>query len=216
MVLNFPEILVAATLLILPELLGAAPQNDDCSKAVLLRNLSGWCSSPSQYTNEKATPSGLLNPVCFPSYLLEKDNAVWFKFTAIANTVNISVIGAVDGDPKGTIQFPQFALYQGSCGDLRYVACMSDGIGYNIAETFVNSLVIGETYYLRVAARSNSTGTFQLCVNNYNPVPSPSSDCASVVVLCDKSPFPVPSVVCVGRYAHDLCNIFVPTESSSA
>lgn len=213
---KLPEILLVATLMTLPGWLGAAPQNDDCSRAILLRNVSGWCSAPRQYTNQNATPSGLENPDCFPSYLLEKDNDVWFKFTAKANTVNISVIGAVDGNPKGTLRFPQFALYQGSCGNLRYVACMSDGIGYNIVETFVNALVIGETYYLRVDARNNSTGTFQLCVNNYNPVPSPSSDCATAVVLCDKSPFTVPSVMGVGRNAHELGNICVPTESSSA
>ena len=216
MFLKFPEILFAAALVTLPGWLGAAPQNDDCSQAILLRNVSGWCSSPRQYTNQNATPSGLQNPECFPSYLLENDNDVWFKFTAIANTVNISVIGGVNDNPKGTLRFPQFALYQGSCGNLRYVACISDGLGYNISETFVNSLVIGETYFLRVAARSNSTGTFQLCVNNYNPVPSPSSDCATAVVLCDKSPFTVPSVVGVGRNAHELGNICLPAESSSA
>jgi outer membrane protein OmpA-like peptidoglycan-associated protein len=216
MFLKFPEILFATALIALPGWLGAAPQNDNCSQAILLRNVSGWCSAPRQYSNQNATPSGFQNPECFPSYLLENDNDVWFKFTAIANTVNISVIGAVGGNPKGTLHFPQFALYQGSCGDLRYVACISDGLGYNITETFVNSLVIGETYFLRVAARNNSTGTFQLCVNNYNPVPSPSSDCASAVVLCDKSPFTVPSVMGVGRNAHELGNICVPTESSSA
>jgi outer membrane protein OmpA-like peptidoglycan-associated protein len=195
----------------------AAPANDDCSKAFPLRDVTNWCSSPRQFTNFAATASGDENPGCFPSYLLDADNDVWFKFTAVASAVSISVTGAIATNPGGTLQNPQFAVYRGSCSSgLREIACISDGQGYHIVETMVGNLAIGETYYLRVDGRNNKTGTFQLCVNNFNPVPSPSSDCSSAVVLCDKSPFTVPSVTSAGFDRRELPpGICVPEESQS-
>ena len=195
-----------------------APANDDCSKAFLLKDVTNYCSSPRQFTNEGSTASGFDNPGCFPSYLLEPDNDVWFKFTAIANTVNISVIGAISGDPKGTLQNPQFSLYTGSCSrGLLEIACISDGRGFNISETFINDLAIGGTYYLRVDGRNGKTGSFQLCINNYNPVPSPSSDCNTAVVLCDKSSFTVPSISGAGLDRFEMPpGICLREESSSA
>ena len=199
--------------------ISVAPSNDDCSKAITIKNVSNYCSSPQQFTNEGATPSGYDNPVCFPGLsLFAQDNDVWFKFTAKANTVNISVIGAINGNPKGTLKNPQFALYQGSCKNgLLEIACISDPQGYHIVETFVNDLAIGGTYYLKVSGRSGNSGTFQLCINNYNPVPSPSSDCSSAVVLCDKSSFTVPNVIGPGRNRFELPDgICLREETSSA
>ncbi|MBI5914900.1 MAG: OmpA family protein [Bacteroidetes bacterium] len=197
--------------------LSAAPANDHCSKAFVLKDVTGWCSSPRQFTNYAATPSGANNPICFPGFVTDADNDVWFKFTAVATVANISVIGAIKNNPGGTLQSPQFALYRGECSALREVACISDGHGYNIVETFVGNLVVGETYYLRVDGRNNKSGTFQLCVNNFNPVPSPSSDCPTAVVLCDKSGFTVPSMMSAGRNRAELPKgICVPEESQSA
>lgn len=197
--------------------LDGAPTNDHCSKAFQINNVKGWCSSPRQFTNFAATPSPVENPGCFPSYLLDDDNDVWFKFTAVATMANISVIGAIQNNPGGTLQYPQFALYRGSCsGKMREVACISDAQGNHIVETFVSNLIVGETYFLRVDGRNNRTGTFQLCVNNFNPVPSPSSDCSTAVVLCDKSSFTVPSVTSAGLNRRELPpGICVPEESQS-
>ncbi len=195
-----------------------APGNDHCSTAYLLKDVTNYCSSPRQFTNDGARPSGVEGPGCFPSFLLEPDNDVWFRFTAVANTVNISVIGAVNGNPKGTLQNPQFALYAGTCdGQLLDIACISDAQGYHIAETFINDLAIGGTYYLRVDGRNGKTGSFQLCINNYNPVPSPSSDCSTAVVLCDKSSFTVPSISGAGFNRFEIpFGICLKEESSSA
>ncbi len=195
----------------------AAPANDHCSKATKLADVTNWCSSPRQYTNEGATPSGADNPVCFPSYLTDPDNDVWFQFTAVATTVNVSVIGAIRDNPKGTLQFPQMALYRGNCGGLLVVACISDSRGYNIVETFVTGLSVGGTYYIRVDGRNGKRGSFQLCTNNFNPVPSPSSDCSSAVVLCDKSSFTVPSVLGAGNNKVEITSgTCLQEESSSA
>ncbi len=198
--------------------LAASPANDHCTQAFTISNVRNWCSSPAQFTNVGAMASLLENPGCFPSYLADTDNDVWFKFTAIATVANISVIGAIKNKPSGTLQYPQFAVYQGSCsGRMREVACISDAMGNHIAETFVSNLVVGGTYFIRVDGRHNKTGTFQLCVNNFNPVLSPSSDCSSAVVLCDKSSFTVPSVNGAGVDRHELPpGLCVPDESQSA
>lgn len=195
-----------------------AASYDDCSKAFSLSNVKGWCSSPRQFTNVGAKPSGMEDPDCFGNVMADHDNDVWFKFTASATVANISVVGAIRNNPGGTLQNPQFAVYRGSCGKgMVQVGCISDGQGFHIVETFVSNLVIGATYYIRVDGRNNKTGTFQLCVNNYNPVPSPSSDCSTAVVLCDKSPFTVPSVTTAGRNKSELPpGSCVPTESQSA
>lgn len=195
----------------------AAPANDHCSKAMWLKDVTNFCSSPRQFTNYEATPGGPDPANCFPSYINDTDNDVWFKFTAVATVVNISVIGAIENNPGGTLQDPQFALYRGECKALFEVGCISDGQGYNIVETFISNLAVGETYFLRVDGRNKKTGTFQLCINNFNPVPSPSSDCLSAVVLCDKSSFTVPSMSNAGRNTSELQKgICVPEESQSA
>jgi outer membrane protein OmpA-like peptidoglycan-associated protein len=83
------------------------------------------------------------------------------------------------------------------------VGCYTDSRGYHIAETFA-SLTAGQTYYIRVDGKYNKTGTFQLCVNNYNAVPDPNGDCSDAVVLCDNSSFTVPTVVGYGKYQDPL------------
>lgn len=197
--------------------LQAVPANDHCANAYFIKNVKNWCSSPKQFTNYAATPSAVENPGCFPSFLMDADHDVWFKFTAVATTVNISVIGAIKNNPGGTLQLPQLALYKGGCsGKMREIACISDAQGNNIVETFIGNLIVGEAYFIRVDGRNNRTGTFQLCVNNFNPVPSPSSDCSTAVVLCDKSSFTVPSVTSAGQNRRELpLSCCVPEESQS-
>jgi outer membrane protein OmpA-like peptidoglycan-associated protein len=193
----------------------AQPKNDDCQSAITLSDVTGWCSSPRQYSNNYATASGFDRALCFFGSG-DIDNDVWFKFRAIGNTVNISVIGAIAKNPKGSLQFPQIVLYRGSCsGMMTEVGCFSDAQGYNIAEMFA-SLTIGETYYLRVDGKFDRTGSFQLCVNNYNAVPSPSGDCSSAVVLCEPQAFTVPKVVGYGKYRDNLGNTCLRGGESSS
>ncbi|MCC6724500.1 MAG: PKD domain-containing protein, partial [Saprospiraceae bacterium] len=195
----------------------AQPANDNCTKAMLLKDVTNYCSQPRQFTNHMATPGGPDPARCFPSYLGDTDNDVWFKFSAVATVVNISVVGAIPRTPGGTLQKPQLALYRGECKALYEVGCISDGQGFNIVETFIYNLVVGQTYFIRVDAREGNTGSFQLCVNNFNPVPSPSSDCLSAVVLCDKSTFTVPNMTSAGKQRKELPKgTCLPDETQSA
>jgi gliding motility-associated-like protein len=177
----------------------AQPLNDDCNTAINLTDLSNWCSATSAYNNSNATPSQPAPPTCFP----QADPAdIWFSFVAEANTANITIIGNSSnssGITGGTLNSPQFALYSGSCGDLTEVECSSDNSNSNVVESFAGPLTIGQTYYLRIDGRNTNLGSFQLCINNFNQVPEPEQDCNTSVILCDKSPFTVQSVVGFGQ-----------------
>ncbi len=174
----------------------AQPSNNECNNATALTSLSNWCSDAGQYSNAGATESVQPSPGCFPNN--QPNNDVWFSFIAQATDVNISVIGNTNFDSGGTLSNPQFALYEGDCNGLADIACASDATGTNIVQSFAFGLNVGQTYYIRVSARDGNTGTFQLCINNFNEVPSPSGDCNTAVVLCDKSPFTVPNIQGIG------------------
>jgi gliding motility-associated-like protein len=182
----------------------AQPANNECANATPLTNLSNWCSAIAAYSNTGATQSSVILPGCFPQNDTHRD--IWFSFVAQANTLNVRVIGATSGNipPGGTIQDPELAIYSGNCNNLVEVQCASDAFNLNVAETFAGPLTIGQTYYIRVAARDENTGTFKLCLNNYNAIPELSSDCTSAVILCDKSPFSVEQAVGEGSDPNEV------------
>jgi gliding motility-associated-like protein len=151
------------------------------------------------YTNVNATPTGP-DPFCFPDVGLD----VWFSFVAVGTDVSINVIGNTPSNPGGSLNNPQFAIYSGNCGNLTEIQCSSDAFGTNITETFAGPLTVGETYYIQVSARDGNQGTFELCVNNFNGVPEPDSDCPTGVILCDKSPFVVESVQGEGSVSNEV------------
>jgi gliding motility-associated-like protein len=198
----------------------AQPANDECINATPLTDVSNWCSAIAEFSNIGATESPEPSPFCFPT--IQENNDVWFSFVAIAPDINISVIGAIAVNPGGTLTLPQLALYEGDCGNLNEIECISDAFNNNAVQTFGGPLNVGETYYIRVSARVGATGTFELCVNNFNQVPEPSGDCPTGVILCDKSPFTVDFVTGVGSITGEIGNVSCNsatcqiTESSSS
>ncbi len=191
-------------------------QSDECATATVLANVSNYCSASGEFDNIGASASGILQAGCFPSV----NNDVWFSFTAIATTLNVTVVGNTTGPtgPGGTLDEPQFAIYSGNCSTgLILEACISDNFGTNIVETFAGPLTIGQTYYIRVDGRNGDTGSFQLCVNNFNAVADPNGDCPTGVILCDKSTFTVESLVGTGNNNNEFDqNICIQTEFASA
>jgi gliding motility-associated-like protein len=202
--LRYQSLFLICTLFSFSSLI-AQPINDDCEDAIELSNVSNYCSAKGEFTNVGATETNPNNPSCWPQFSTVND--VWFSFTAEATDVSIIVAGNTSGNVPsgGTLNNPQFALYQGNCnGTLTEVQCASDGFDFHVVESLAGPLNVGETYYIRVAARNNNTGTFQLCVNNFNEIPDPSSDCNTGVVLCDKSPFTVEIVSGTGTNTNEI------------
>ena len=200
---NLSAILVVGLFYISPLL--AQPVNDDCNNAITLDDVTNFCSSVGAYNLTGATPSSQTLPSCWP--LVSQENDIWFQFTAEATDVNIVMLGNTSGaiGPGGTLQSPQFALFEGDCdGVFTEVACSSDNSNTNITESFAGPLTIGQTYYIRAGARDGNVGSFQLCIDNFNGVPEPSGDCNDAVVLCDKSPFTVESVTGTGNNNNEV------------
>ncbi|MDF1694532.1 MAG: gliding motility-associated C-terminal domain-containing protein [Saprospiraceae bacterium] len=158
--------------------------NDDCQFATFISDIDGYCSEPAEFTNINAMPDPVFSDVCFLNYL----NGVWFSFVPKEPAINVRVFGT--GIGLNTLQFPKMALFS-SCGN--FLTC-SPGKSQNSDEFVISGLTIGQVYYLMVESAENLEGTFQLCIDDFTPTPSPESDCDKAVVLCSKEPFSVESL----------------------
>ena len=159
------------------------PLNDSCVNAITISNLNAWCSDTAEYTNVNATTDTLSEASCWVGNSSGRD--VWFKFTAIASGVNITISGI--GTNLGTVDYPQIGLYTGSCSSLTEVGCGQASFMHSFANSYIVGLNIGQTYYIRIGDTYNFPGTFQLCVNNFTPPITPGNDCATASYLCNKN-----------------------------
>lgn len=183
------------------------PANNNCTNAIELTELSNWCSINAEFTSVDATASLTTVPACFPNNQNEPVNDVWFTFLAQATEINISVVGNTSINPGGSLEDPQIALYAGDCtGGLTEIECISDAFNVDAIQTFAGPLAVGVRYFIQISARNAQTGTFQLCVNNFNQVPEPSGDCDPGVILCDKSPFTVEFLSGAGNNPNETPN----------
>ena len=183
-------------------LFAQVPVNNECEGAINLPNVRGiQCSADRAYTNIGATPSTVASVSCFTPSGAD----VWFKFTAIATDVRITIIGATPAAAGGTLRRPEVALYYGNnCDDKSEIRCTRDLTGGNTIELYMGGLFPGSVYYVRVQGANAGTGTFRLCINNYNPPSNISSDCPTSASLCDKSPFAVQSVTGAGSNPREM------------
>ncbi len=187
----------------------AQPANDNCNGAYFLPNIDNYCSDPGEFTNIGATADPPSPDLC----LLNYSNGVWFAFQPQKLGVFIEVVGNENG--VGTMENPAVALYAGSCSNLIYDNC-SPGQTVGRAEFSVPDLIVGATYYLLVMGGGGNEGTFQLCMREFNPIPSPESDCPDAVVLCDKSPFFVENLGNEGLIPGEADGTCISGEKSSA
>jgi gliding motility-associated-like protein len=172
------------------------PSNDDCNNPIVINNVTNYCSPVAAFTNVNATPSSYSPSSCFGA-TTGKD--VWFAFRATATDVSITVRGNTDQGPGGTLEDPQVSLYFGTCGGtINELECQSSQAFNNITEAYQGGLFVGSIYLIRIQGRTNQSGTFQLCITNYNPPVEPTSDCPKSSILCDKSPFVVKKVTGAG------------------
>ncbi len=189
-------ILLPIFFLFLSSSLYAQPSNDECDGAIAIPNVIDWCSNIAEFTNETATPSGFGPASCINA----TTNDVWFTFTTVATDVVIVVNGNSGNASGGTLIGPQVSLYSGDCdGTINEQECEVPNFGTNIVELYKGGLIIGETYIIRVQGLTANMGTFQLCVNNFNPPVFPGSDCVTSAVLCDKTAFVIPQVIGAGN-----------------
>ncbi len=168
----------------------AQPAYDDCSGAYFLEDASDWCSGPGAFSNQQASPSALPAPSCFSGSSAD----VWFTFIPFGAGITVTVIGNTG---LNLLERPEIALYEGNCNSLEERACAPGIAQSNVNSLYFGGLSLGVPYYIRIQA--GSLGTFQLCINNYNPPEEPSSDCPEAAVLCNKESFVVQKLIGPGN-----------------
>lgn len=188
----------------------AQPFNDECESAQVLENVDDWCSADGQFNNVGATSSGYGAPDCWDGAAHD----VWFRFTATATAVNIYISGAGN---EGTLQNPMVALYvdNGCFGTIYQKQCKIDFNQSNSIELTEGALIVGESYLIRVDGQNGNTGTFKLCIKNFNPPVEPGQDCSSAALLCDKSPFVVKYVTGAGNDPNETNNTCISEEKQT-
>jgi gliding motility-associated-like protein len=153
-----------------------APANDNPDNAILVPIVKSFCSNDGAYTSSGAT-----------SFFTNDTNKdVWFKFTAVAFDVSITVTA----NGTAPLNSPGIDLYTYDANTTTYTNIVGSPANGGIVTTYYKgALTIGQTYYFRVYGRSNNTGTFKLCINNYNPVLQVGQDYVTASVLCSKASF---------------------------
>ncbi|MEM9887519.1 MAG: hypothetical protein AAF849_16605 [Bacteroidota bacterium] len=177
------------------------PANDDCENATFLEETMNFCSPQAAFTNAGATTSGFDGASCFSG----AGEDTWFFFIALATDVTIIIRGDTRVAPGGSLRNPEAALYEGSCtSTLQQLECQTDNENNHIIELYQGGLIPGQTYLLRVQGRNGRTGSFQVCINNFNPPVDPTSDCPQASILCDDSGFSVQTVTGAGSNTREL------------
>jgi hypothetical protein len=140
---------------------GSGYGNDNCANATVLW-VESYCNAISA-TNVNATPS---TPApeggCSPSSY--KD--VWFKFNMPGGSYPHVTIRTTAGSLEDAVM----EVYAGnSCSALIFIACEDDNINGNGSMMPVISVegYAGATIYVRVWGYWGQTGTFNICVFNY-------------------------------------------------
>jgi len=136
--------------------------NDDCNGAILLEDVTTFCSGDSEFSNVDAQQE-VNSTSCFSA----DGKDVWFQFRAVERGLRLSVRGNGQG---GTLNQPELQLFNtGQCTDqLEVIECVPGNIS-QIAALDVNVLLPGNTYLFRVQGKNDAEGDFQICLDNYAP-----------------------------------------------
>lgn len=196
----------------------AQPANDSYDKAIPLSDPSK-CSADAAYSNINAVDEGIFGTADqWPAGITGRD--VWFKFTASAYDLNITVTGnsTGGGTTGGTLQNPLIALYTidvngTSISFSNQVGSLS--AGQSISTYYKGALIVGKIYYIRISAGNNNTGTFKLCIDNYFGQLKAGQDLNTASILCDKRTFTESNVSGAGTNNTESAGSCLGRESNS-
>ena len=195
----------------------AQVSNDDCFTARNIPEVDGFCSRNDNFTNVGATPSIDDRPSCWRQDAEQSD--VWYSFAPREPGMFIQVFGG-GGNSDLTLRDYSLAVYDGTCSNLNLILCSDAPSSTNIIERTLTDLIIGRIYYIRIGSSIANQGSFQLCLDQFKPVPAPEQDCDAAVVLCDKSSFVVEFLQGGGQDNNEAAFSCLgnsgPSESSSA
>ncbi|MER0440442.1 3-coathanger stack domain-containing protein [Emticicia sp. W12TSBA100-4] len=155
------------------------PANDICTNATTLTHHATW------QTSNYVTGSTLDANATTGTNTCGQANTfdVWYKFTA-ASTSALVAIARFTNDIEMTT--PVVAVYSGDCNSISQLSCLTTSM-VSTTENFlkVNSLTIGQTYFIRVYASTATTatqGSFRIQVNQETTAPT-NNECATPTTL---------------------------------
>ena len=166
------------------------PSNDNCINPIVITDVKNFCSAPRAFSNLSASFDPAFQDNRILTCLDPGGKDVWFSFIAEGTDVVITTNGATDGNfPGGTLEDPEVELFSVEECNVTMRSFPKCGIAVgNLVNLNLAGLVPGEEYLIRIQGKGDNEGTFQLCVNSFNPSFPPESDCAKARLLCDKSP----------------------------
>jgi uncharacterized repeat protein (TIGR01451 family) len=134
-----------------------SPVNDECANATVIPvNATSSCGQSVSGSITNATAS------VFPentSCIGTPDDDTWFTFVATSSTL-VCTIQNFSATPTTTNL--NFRVYSGSCGSLTPFYCSTA----NSLSSFINNLVVGQTYYIQVYSNAGTpqTAAFNICI----------------------------------------------------
>ena len=128
-------VFVSFFLLFYSPLLLAQPVNDNCSDAIRLDNLDGFCSETAAFSNINATDDEDMSSF---ACIGENNQDVWFKFIVLEPNITITVIGETGGNlAGGSLRNPAVELYfapERNCdNELEFIECATDEAGIGLS-----------------------------------------------------------------------------------
>ncbi|WP_235297444.1 T9SS type B sorting domain-containing protein [Portibacter marinus] len=182
--------------------------NINCATALEIADPTSYCSGVDEFDNTDVGGSEFAAPACWG----DAQNDLWYTFVATNKSINIVVNGEM-----GTLDNPEIALMKGEdCTFLSEINCIVNSTSQEITTLFESNLIIGERYYIRVDGRSSGNdGTFQLCIESYNPPIVPGQDCSTASILCNKEGFVVQSIIGSGLDGNEAAGSCLDVGGSS-
>ncbi len=170
-----------------------AQNNIDCVNAFNILNPTQYCSNLGEFRNDGRDL--LLNDGGCPG----EGGIRFFSFVAIASDIDITVNGFTGGNSSGgSLINPVISLYDLERGcSMESIQLLNCEKGVGFTQIYKGALIPGRTYFFTV--RGDNAGTFQVCLRNYWPPSSLTSDCSNSTILCDKSSFSVENIIGIGQ-----------------
>lgn len=151
------------------------PANDECAGALpLIVNSDVYCLESNNPSTLGASQSG---STCFGG---GNTSDVWYYFVATSPVHRLDFYASPYFGDQSAIGYE---VYSGNnCGGLNTVHCQEA----NFNSTTLNTLTVGETYYVRVFSYGNSQHYATLCIITLPPPPA-NDDCANAITIVPNS-----------------------------
>jgi hypothetical protein len=161
----------------------AALADDPCVAPTIASN---YCSGATAHTNVGAVSSFANNFFNNNACGDNNQNEVFFKFVATHTSIDITALQGSIGGANSEITILQTTPDDTDCNDLYSIIGFSCP-AWGTTASFLNELVVGETYYISIDHNGNNSneGTFGICLNSYTYTPPAGTgiNCASAIPI---------------------------------